>query len=126
MKSDAAKKLYYDLLLKFKERYQVKIYSYCFMSNHPHLTGTCKDKRLLSDFLRIVNSLFARILKKRSKRRGQVVMDRFKSPVIQQDFDHLQVMFYIDLNPTPATCAHSLSVSLSKINIKKIFRNNFS
>lgn len=29
-------------------------------------------------------------------------MDRFKSPVIHQDFDHLQVMFYIDLNPKRA------------------------
>ncbi|MFO1464314.1 MAG: hypothetical protein U1F66_11105 [bacterium] len=29
-------------------------------------------------------------------------MDRFKSPVIQTDFDHLQVMFYIDLNPKRA------------------------
>ncbi|MDL1870907.1 hypothetical protein FBR05_01725 [Deltaproteobacteria bacterium PRO3] len=29
-------------------------------------------------------------------------MDRFKSPVIQTDFNHLQVMFYIDLNPKRA------------------------
>jgi putative transposase len=102
MKSDAAKKLYYDLLVKYKARYQVKFYSYCFMSNHPHLTGTCEDMILLSALFRLVNSLFARILNKRLKRRGQVVMDRFKSPVIHSDFDHLQVMFYIDLNPKRA------------------------
>jgi len=102
MRSDAAKSLYYNLLLKYKDRYRVKFYSYCFMSNHPHMTGYCEDKKLLSDLFRIVNSLFARILNKRSKRRGQVVMDRFKSPVIQSDFDHLQVMFYIDLNPKRA------------------------
>lgn len=102
LKSDSAKKLYYNLLLKYKDRYRVQIYSYCFMSNHPHLTGHCENKKLLSDLLRVVNSLFARILNKQSKRRGQVVMDRFKSPVIQTEFDHLQVMFYIDLNPKRA------------------------
>lgn len=36
------------------------------------------------------------------KRKGQVVMDRFKSPVIQTDADLLKVMFYIDLNPKRA------------------------
>lgn len=102
MQSDAAKALYYKLLLRFKDRYQVQFYSYCFMSNHPHLTGRCQDRKLLSDLFRTVNSLFARILNKGAKRRGQVVMDRFKSPVIQTDFDHLQVMFYIDLNPKRA------------------------
>jgi putative transposase len=102
LRSDAAKKLYYDLLVKYKDRYRVKFYSYCLMSNHPHLTGTCEDISLLSDLFRLVNSLFARIINKRCKRRGQVVMDRFKSPVIHTDFDHLQVMFYIDLNPKRA------------------------
>ncbi|KAB2836873.1 MAG: transposase [Candidatus Brocadia sp.] len=102
LKTDWAKRLYYNLLLKYKDRYQVQIYSYCFMSNHPHLTGFCLDKKLLSDMFRVVNSLFARVYNKRFRRRGQVVMDRFKSPVIQTDFNHLQVMFYIDLNPKRA------------------------
>jgi putative transposase len=72
------------------------------MSNHPHLTGYCQDKKLLSDFMRTVNSLFARIYNKKSQRRGQVVMDRFKSPTIHTEFNHLQVMYYIDLNPKRA------------------------
>ncbi len=102
LKTDWAKRLYYNLLLHYKDRYRVKIYSYCFMSNHPHLTGYCEDKRMLSDLFRLVNCRFARIYNQRYKRRGQVVMDRFKSPVIQTDFHHLQVMFYIDLNPKRA------------------------
>ena len=35
-------------------------------------------------------------------RRGQVVMDRFKSPKIQTDSDLLKVMLYVDLNPKRA------------------------
>lgn len=99
---DWAKKKYYDLLLKYKDKYQIKIFSYCFMSNHPHLTGYVDDKKNLSDFFRIVNALFARYYNKRMKRRGQLVMDRFKSPVIETQPDLLKVMYYIDLNPKRA------------------------
>ena len=102
LKTPWAKQLYYNLLCKFKDRYQVHIYSYCFMSNHPHLTGYCNDRVLFSDFFRIVNSLFARIYNQRVKRRGQVVMDRFKSPCLSSEADLLKVMFYSDLNPKRA------------------------
>jgi putative transposase len=69
------------------------------MYNHPHLTGTCSSAKSFSDFFRVVNSCFAKSLNKKLKRKGQVVMDRFKSPVIETGHDLLQVMFYNDLNP---------------------------
>lgn len=103
LQHDWAKKIYYDLLLKYKKKYRVEIYSYNFMSNHPHLTGHCEKLGLFSDFFRLVNSRFARMLNKRMKRRGQVVMDRFKSPRIDTDTDLLEVMIYQDLNP-PRQC----------------------
>lgn len=97
-----AKQLYYDLLLRFKDRYGVTIYAYCFMDNHPHLCGHLTSLERFSDFFRIVNSLFARLYNKRMGRRGQVVMDRFKSPCVQTDTDCLRLMRYIDLNPKRA------------------------
>lgn len=100
---DWAKQLYYDILLRFKKRYLITIFSYCFMSNHPHLTGFCENKNLFSDYFRVVNSTFAKEYNKRVKRRGQVVMDRFKSPRIETDADLLKVMTYIDLNPKRST-----------------------
>lgn len=102
LEEDWAKSIYYNLLKKYKDDYKIKIYSYCFMSNHPHLTGQCESKILLSDFFRLVNSLFAKAYNKRVGRRGQVVMDRFKSPRIETDADLLKVMRYIDLNPNRA------------------------
>lgn len=102
LQSEWAKKMYYNLLLRFKERYKIQIFSYCFMSNHPHITGYCEERELFSDFFRIVNSLFARAYNKRHARRGQVVMDRFKSPQIKSDADLEKVMFYVDLNPVRA------------------------
>jgi putative transposase len=99
MQWDWAKKIYYDLLLKYKDKYGVQIYSYCLMDNHPHLSGHLEKKEDFSAFFRIVNSLFARLVNKKLKRCGQLVMDRFKSPRIEDDGHLLNVITYIDLNP---------------------------
>ena len=95
---DWAKRAYYNLLLKYKDKYGIEIYSYNFMDNHPHLAGHLRSKELFSAFFRVVSSQFARIINKQLKRRGQVVMDRFKSPMIESDNHMLTVMAYVDLN----------------------------
>lgn len=102
LKEAWAKRLYYNLLLHYKDRYGVQIYSYCLMDNHPHLSGRLRSLNNFSDFFRVVNSQFARVYNRTVKRRGQVVMDRFKSPMIQTDRHLLEVMRYIDLNPRRA------------------------
>ncbi len=94
-----AKRTYYNLLLKYKNKYGMKFHSYCFMDNHPHLTGTCTTQKQFSDFFRVVNSCLAKTINKNLKRKGQVVMDRFKSPQIETQHDLLHVMFYGDMNP---------------------------
>lgn len=96
------KQLYYNLLLKHKTRYRIKVYSYSFMSSHPHLTVACESKELLSAFFRIVNSSFAKTYNKLHNRRGQVIMDRFKSPQIKTDEDHVRVVIYGDFNQVRA------------------------
>lgn len=96
---DWAKRAYYNLLLKYKKKYGVEFYSYNLMDNHPHLTGHLSTKEKFSGLFRVVNSQFARIVNRQLKRRGQVVMDRFKSPVIESDEHMLRAMAYIDLNP---------------------------
>lgn len=102
LESDDAKQIYYDLLLKYKDRYGVCFYSYCFMSNHPHLTGRTETIEGISRLMQLVNSQFAKKINKALKRRGQVIMDRFKSPVIQTDEALLRVITYGDLNPQRA------------------------
>jgi len=102
LKESWAKESYYQLLLKYKERYEVQIYSYCLMDNHIHLSGRNNELTSFSDFFRVVNACFARSYNRKVQRRGQVVMDRFKSPRIQSDRDLLRVMTYIDLNPKRA------------------------
>lgn len=72
------------------------------MDNHPHLTGTALTLYGLSSFMRTVNSQFSKWYNKQNNRRGQVIMDRFKSPVVQNDKALLNVMTYGDLNPVRA------------------------
>ena len=98
LKENWAKQFYYDLLLKYKDKYGIQFHSYQLMENHPHLTGTLRALEEFSAFFRVVNNLFARKYNKRMQRKGQVVMDRFKSPRIQDDTYMLRAMTYGDLN----------------------------
>jgi putative transposase len=93
-----AKQLYYDLLLKFKDKYGIIFYSYNFMDNHPHLVGHLETRERFSRFFQVVNSQFSKRVNKRLGRRGQVIMDRFKSPTIESDKHMMTVMAYVDLN----------------------------
>lgn len=102
LREDWTKTIYYNLLLKYKARYGVTIHSYCFMDNHFHASGRLENLEDFSAFWRVVHSCFAKTFNQRQKRRGQVVMDRFKSPRIQTDTDLFKVMLYIDLNPRRA------------------------
>ncbi len=99
LQSEYAKQTYYDLLLKYKDKYGMRFFSYCFMDNHPHLTGQCRTQKEASDFFRVVNGCFARRINRFLGRKGQMVMDRFKSPQIQSDESLREVMIYTDLNP---------------------------
>lgn len=98
IKWDWAKELYYNLLLKYKDRYGVQIYAYSFLDNHPHITGRLKSKEEFSALFRLVNGLLAKIINKSLNRKGQVIMDRFKSPQIESEDHMLKTMRYIDLN----------------------------
>lgn len=99
MKHNWAKQLYYDLLLKYKDKYRISFYSYHFMDNHIHLSGKINGtKEEFSALFRVVNTIIAKEINKRVKRRGQVILDRFKSPCIQSDKALFAVMTYQDLN----------------------------
>jgi len=97
-----AKKFYYHLLLRNKRKFGLAIYSYCFMSSHPHFTGKCRTQKELSCFMQVVNTGFATAANRFYKRTGQVIQDRFASPQIENDCHLWNVMAYIDLNPVRA------------------------
>ena len=82
------------------------------MGTHPHVVVVATHGQAeFSRFWKVVNQLSARWYNKRQKsRRGQVVSQRMKSPLIQPDGHGrhvLTVMRYGDLNPVRAGMVRS-------------------
>jgi putative transposase len=98
-----------DLLSKYKSKHGVLIHSFCLMGTHPHVVCTAtKGQEAFSRFWKVVNHCLARWYNRERGRRGQVVMERLRSPRIQPDGAHqLTVMRYGDLNPVRAGLVRS-------------------
>ena len=112
LEDDAAKRFFLALLDKYAPRHGILIRSYCLMGTHPHVVVVATlGQEEFSRFWKIVNQLFARWYNRQQKsRRGQVVTQRMKSPLIQpaSNGHHvLTVMRYGDLNPVRAGLARS-------------------
>ncbi|MGI5860862.1 MAG: transposase [Myxococcales bacterium] len=98
-----------ELLAKYKVTYGILIHAYCLMSTHPHVVLTATlGQQAFSAFWQCVNQALAKYYNKLHGRRGQVVMERLRSPMIEPGGRHLlTVMRYIDLNPVRAGAASS-------------------
>lgn len=108
--TDAARSKFLELLRKYKEKHGIEIISYCLMGTHPHVL--CKATRgqpAFSAFWKVVNWAFARWFNLRTSGRGQVVMERLRSPRVQDGRHQLVVMRYGDLNPVRAKLVASAS-----------------
>lgn len=102
--SDEAKAEFLDLVAKYKDRYGIQVLSYCVMGTHPHVVvRAANGQEDFSRFWKVVNQCFARWSNVRTQGRGQVVMERLRSPLIRSGGSHqLTVMRYGDMNPVRA------------------------
>jgi putative transposase len=102
--TDEARSKFLDLLAKYKDRYGIQIHSYCLMGTHPHVVLSASNgQEDFSRFWKVVNQCFARWSNRRTQGRGQVVMERLRSPRIRAGGSHqLTVMRYGDMNPVRA------------------------
>jgi putative transposase len=106
--TDDARRAFLALVRKYKEKYGIEVHSYCLMGTHPHLMcRATKGQQAFSAFWKVVNWGFARWYNRRTSGRGQVVMERLRSPRIQDGRHQLEVMRYGDLNPVRAGLVRS-------------------
>ena len=106
--SEAARQKFLALLRKYKDKYGIQIHSFCLMGTHPHvMCKSTKGQPAFSAFWKVVNWGFARWYNRRTGGRGQVVMERLRSPQIQSGRHQLLVMRYGDMNPVRARLARS-------------------
>ena len=108
IRGDEEKAKYRELLKKHKPKYGILIVSYDLMDSHPHVVCISpRGQEAFSKFWQVVNQRYARWYNRRHGRRGQVVMERMRSPQIQDDRHLLNVIRYIDLNPVRAGLVRS-------------------
>ena len=72
------------------------------MDNHTHLILYSDNINNISEFMRIVNSLYAMYYNKRRNRVGYVFRDRYKSVLILDRRQLLRCIKYIHMNPVKA------------------------
>jgi putative transposase len=92
-----------ELLREHKAKYGVLLVSYCIMGTHPHVVCVAtRGQPAFSEYWKVVNHRYAVWYNRRHGRRGQVVMERMSSPLIEDEAHLLNAMRYGDLNPVKA------------------------
>src|SRR5690242_5959432 len=79
-----------ELLATHKKKFGILIHSFCLMGTHPHVVVTAtQGQKDFSAFWQVVNHQLAWRYNRRMGRRGQVVMERLRSPAIEPGGRHL-------------------------------------
>lgn len=94
---------YLELLLRYKEKYQFKLYHYVLMTNHVHLViEPSEGGGTLSEVMKGINLAYARHYKRKYSHTGHFWQDRYKSIIISKDEYLLACGSYVELNPVRA------------------------
>ena len=132
------KEEYLSLLLQYKNKFNIMLLAYCIMDNHAHILIYTDDICEMSEYMRVVNSKFARDYNKAFNRVGYVFRDRFNSQYIDTDDYLLKCLNYIHMNPVVANIVKNpqeykyssynnfvkMSGNVNNEIIKKIFNTN--
>jgi putative transposase len=94
---------YLDNLIEWKETLQIKIYSYCLMTNHIHIIADPGDSPSnISEFMKRLAAKQTRYVNKQEHRTGSLWDSRYKISPIETDEYLLQCCRYVELNPVTA------------------------
>jgi len=97
---------YLDMLLRYKEKYQFKMYHYVLMTNHVHLViEPSESGGSLSEIMKGINLAYAQHFKRRYNHTGHFWQDRYKSIIISKDEYLLACGSYVELNPVRVLAA---------------------
>jgi REP element-mobilizing transposase RayT len=92
---------YLKRLKRYKEAYQLGVYSYCLMTNHVHLL-IYDNGQDISEAMKGFNLSYVIYFNKKYNRCGHLFQDRFKSFIITNDAYFSEVSRYIHRNPIEA------------------------
>ena len=103
---DSDKEYFLDLLQKYKEKHNCKVYGYCLMTNHYHLLIETTQPNL-SLAMQWLNVSYAAYYNKKRRRSGHLFQGRFKSVLVEADEYFKPLSRYIHLNPVQAGMVNS-------------------
>ncbi|MFC1590778.1 transposase, partial [Candidatus Omnitrophota bacterium] len=90
---------YLKLLIRYKHRFDFKLYCWCLMNNHVHMVI---ESARLSKVMHGINLSHAKYFRDNYGGMGHFWQDRFKSYVIQKDRYLINCITYIEYNPVRA------------------------
>ena len=99
--SNKDRERFLEYLAKAVERYEIKIHTYCLMSNHYHLLVETPDPNL-SQAIKWINVSYAAYFNRKRRRKGHLFQGRFKSILVDADEYLTHMSRYIHLNPLRA------------------------
>ena len=96
---DEDKEKYLKLLKKYYKNFNVQIIAYCIMDNHVHFLLYSERIQNISNFMRQVNSEYAKYYNLKRDRVGYVFRNRFESVPIMKIGQLYTCIKYIHMNP---------------------------
>jgi len=98
---DSDKRKYVEFIREYSEKYGMKIYAYCLMSNHVHFIAAPVKEDSLAMTFKYVNMRYSSYFNKKNRRSGHLWQGRFYSCPLQ--FEHaLEALRYVERNPVRA------------------------
>ncbi|MFA5118421.1 MAG: transposase [Candidatus Omnitrophota bacterium] len=115
--------MFLDLLKKYKDQYNIKIFAYSLMPNHLHLLVEMlqQDESLendpsntpqISEFMHNVNNSYTKYFNGRYNRKGHLFRERFKAAIVEKENNLARMTAYIHLNPKKLNLVVELQDSL--------------
>jgi REP element-mobilizing transposase RayT len=101
-------RMFLELMKKYQEQYDIKMFAYCLLPDHLHLLiemekpqGEEGEGRNagISDFMRDLSNNYTKFYNNRYERKGHLFRERFKSALIEKHSHLLNMTAYIHLNP---------------------------
>ena len=106
-KSERDRERFLEYLGKAVERYELRIHSYCLMTNHYHLLVETAQPNL-SQAIKWINVSYAAYFNRKRKRSGHLFQGRYKAILIDADEYLTHLSRYIHLNPKRARMVEDL------------------
>ena len=98
---DSDKSKYIEFIREYSEKYGMKIYAYCLMSNHVHFIAAPVKEDSLAMTFKYSNMRYSSYFNRKNKRSGHLWQGRFYYCPLQ--FEHaLEALRYVERNPVRA------------------------